>query len=106
MAIEDVGILCLLLKSHCLTPSKEFSYENLPIAITQYEQLRLPRTTAMLELSTSLGDMQLIRSAKSNFFNRIWKEFGIWGRVMVYGTLPIMRKGSGYEYDTAVKANL
>ena len=102
MAIEDVGILSLLLKKLCMpTIKSKFMVENLSQVASLYEQLRIPRTSAMLSASQSLGDMQLARG-QSNWFSSKFKEFSIWLNVMRFGTLPIMFSGAGYRYDEEV----
>lgn len=107
MAIEDVGILSLLLQKLC-KPSQTtpFNYTNLGKVAHLYEQLRIPRTTAMLAASQSLGDMQLARGNASSWFEGWRKEISIWFNVQRYGTLPVMFQGSGYDYVEAVEGVL
>jgi hypothetical protein len=102
MAIEDVGILSLLLKKLCM-PSKslDFNSKNLDKVAGLYERLRIPRTSAMLAASQSLGDMQLARG-QADWLSSKAKEFSIWLNVKRYGTLPIMFSGAGYRYDEEV----
>ena len=103
MAIEDVGILANIIQRLCKpTSNSGFIYEKLNNVARLYEQLRIPRTTAMLAASQSLGDMQLARSKSSRF--ETWRmEMSIWMNVKRYGTLPIMFQGSGYDYLTDIE---
>ncbi len=104
MAIEDVGILSLLIQRLCKpSASSPFAFQNLDKVSRLYEQLRLPRTTAMLAASQSLGDMQMARAGKSASWFESWqREMSIWLNVKRHGTLPIMFSGSGYDYKSEV----
>jgi hypothetical protein len=107
MAIEDAGVLALLIQRLCKpTPSSPLNYSALDLVCTMYEKIRLPRTTTMLAASHRLGDMQLSRSQKSNWFSTAMKEIEIKMRVAWNGTLPIMLGGSGYDYREVVEIEL
>lgn len=104
MAIEDVGILSLLIQRLCKPSAlSPFNFQNLGKVSRLYEQLRIPRTTAMLAASQSLGDMQMARAGASSSWFETWKrEMSIWLNVKRHGTLPIMFSGSGYDYKSEV----
>jgi salicylate hydroxylase len=103
MAIEDVGILSLLIKNFCKPqPNFPFDYSMLDKVAEKYENLRIPRTTEMLRASQSLGDMQLSRS-NTSFEDMRRKELEIQKNVDKYGTLPVMFKGPGYNYSKEVE---
>ncbi len=109
-AIEDVGILAMLMKHFCKpTLQSEFNLDKMDQVVAQYEKLRIPRTTAMLASSQALGDLMLKR-AKANWFEVWLTEMDIWLKVKRYGTLPVMWSGSKYEYkeevSKAIKAKL
>ena len=111
MAFEDAGILGKLLKHFCLKDGK-FSLDNFDLAMQKYEEIRIPRTRQILGASKTLGATQQNR-AESWIYNYI-REWIIWIRVKIYGTLPIMFpglllcdiifiEGATYEYDKAVE---
>jgi hypothetical protein len=106
MAIEDVGILSLLIQKLC-KPSKSslFHSEQFDKVVEMYEKMRLPRTTAMLAASQSLGDMQLSRG--NSGWYKVWqKELELQELVNEHGTLPIMFSGSRYDYEEQTEAML
>jgi 2-polyprenyl-6-methoxyphenol hydroxylase-like FAD-dependent oxidoreductase len=102
MAIEDVGILVSLIQKLCKpTVSSPFNKEKFDQVIKFYETLRLPRTTAMLAASKSLGDMQLSRG--NSPWYEIWqKEIEIQDQVKKHGTMPIMFSGARYNFQQEV----
>ena len=106
MAIEDVGILSLLIQKLC-KPSKTciFDPTQFDNVIETYEKMRLPRTTAMLAASQSLGDMQLSRG-NSGWYTVWQKELEIQQLVHEHGTLPIMFSGSRYNYESEVETRI
>ncbi|KAJ1543324.1 hypothetical protein HK096_008573, partial [Nowakowskiella sp. JEL0078] len=111
MAIEDVGILLKLIEEIAITKSESTSdiiinHEKMDTVLTLYEELRIPRTTEMLANSNALGRMQLERAQNPSNWQIMWKEWKIWADVMVNGTLPIMWRGAGYNYRTAVASKL
>lgn len=106
MAIEDVGILSLLLKKICKpTPVTPFRWASLSKVVALYEKMRLPRTGKMLESSQALGDMQLARSMASPS-EIAKKEKEIRDAVKEHGTLPVMFYGSRFRYDLEVEKAL
>lgn len=107
MAIEDAGILSLLVQRFCKpTPTSALNLAGLDLVSSVYEKIRLPRTTMMLAASSSLGEMQLSRSNSANWFSTMLKEFEIKAKVALFGTLPIMLNGSGYDYKVEVEKEL
>jgi salicylate hydroxylase len=106
MAIEDVGILALLIQKLCKpTLASPFNINNFDQVVRVYETLRLPRTTAMLAASKSLGDMQLSRG--NSAWYEVWqKEIDIQEKVKEHGTLPIMFSGARYNYEIEVEKAL
>ncbi|KAI8901718.1 hypothetical protein BC833DRAFT_562240 [Globomyces pollinis-pini] len=104
MAIEDVGILSLLLQELCKpTAQSTFQKSNLNKVARLYERLHIPRTTEILEASTRLGQMQLQRATSKNVNEILEKELEIKELVAKYGTLPIMFKGARYDYRQEVQ---
>jgi hypothetical protein len=107
MAIEDAGVLALLIQRLCKpTLTSAFDYSALGIVSEKYAKLRIPRTTMMLEASHRLGDMQMSRSKSENWFSTWKKELEIKMQVAWNGTLPIMLGGSGYNYREVVEKEL
>lgn len=94
MAIEDAGVLALLIQ--------RFGQSQLERVCDVYERMRVPRTTSMLEASMGLGKMQMSRAMPSNWLYTMFKEVEIKVKVGVYGTLPVMLNGSGYDYRREV----
>ncbi|KAJ1559104.1 hypothetical protein HK405_011991 [Cladochytrium tenue] len=61
MAIEDVGILVTVLRALCIADvggaAKTFCFDHAETAFRIYEDLRVPRTTTMVQNSMSLGKL-------------------------------------------------
>ncbi|KAI8906950.1 hypothetical protein EDD86DRAFT_210160 [Gorgonomyces haynaldii] len=106
MAIEDVGVLSLLINKLCKpTILSNFDWSRLALVSQLYQELRFPRTTMMLERSMALGQMQLERSTLGSF--EVWKkEMEIKLNVLRYGTLPVMFDGAGYDYRDQVNKKI
>lgn len=105
MAIEDVGVLALLLKECCCGGGAfDPSDANISRATTLYEAMRVPRTTAILGSSHKLGATQQQR-ANSWLYNVV-REWTIKLEVAVYGTLAIMRPAPAYDYAADVAARV
>lgn len=109
MAIEDAGILLMLLKHYCgqLALDSEpkepkFMDENFDKAVAMYQLMRLPRTTEMLKRSQQLGDLQLARASAPSLLQKFKNEFFIKLNVFRHGTLPTMWFGSGFDYKSEV----
>ncbi|KAJ3132470.1 hypothetical protein HK100_005271 [Physocladia obscura] len=109
-AIEDAGVLSLLLKTLCpLTTTVDgknsfLDLSNLDKVLHLYEQLRVERCTSVLASSHKLGEMNQ-RRAESWFYN-IQYEWDIWWQVLLNGNLPVMLKGACYNYNDEVAAAL
>jgi 2-polyprenyl-6-methoxyphenol hydroxylase-like FAD-dependent oxidoreductase len=103
MAVEDAGVIALLLRHHCLQDG-EFKTENFGIAMQTYTEMRIPRTRKILGASKTLGATQQNR-ADSWLYN-LMREWTIRLQVLVYGTLPIMYPGATYDYSKDVANQL
>ena len=106
MAMEDAGTLSMLLGHFC--PVDSDGDDQMPAidmskfqdAMQVYEKLRVPRTKAVLGSSVQLGKTQQKR-ADSKLYNA-WREFSIKAQVWAYGTLPVMKPGAAFDYQTKV----
>lgn len=107
MAIEDAGVMSVLLKRLCMTP-KGFSFEHFPTAMKLYEQLRIPRTTKLYRSSHALGRMQQLRANSNRDLRSMWEtlkeEWYIWSQVKMFGTLPVMQVGSSFDCQAEAEA--
>ncbi|KAJ3294961.1 hypothetical protein HDU79_010034 [Rhizoclosmatium sp. JEL0117] len=99
-AIEDAGVLALLLKRFCIQNSA-LVLDNFDAVLHYYEQIRVERCTAVLRNSHVLGEMNQ-RRADSWFYN-LQYEWSIWGQVLLGGHLPIMKVGACYDYHEEVE---
>ena len=104
MAIEDAGIMSLLIKHLCMDTQGTFSLDKFDKAIESYESMRITRTRDVLGASKGLGQMQQNR-AEDGWYN-LKKEWSIWWQVKRHGTLPVMFKGARYNYADAVRQHL
>jgi len=107
MAMEDVGVLALLLRHHCCAGGqKPFAPTEASLAAVSddYQGMRIARTRHVLGNSHKLGATQQKR-ADSWIYN-LQREWAIRLQVMWYGTLPIMRPGAAYDYAADVDARL
>lgn len=106
MAMEDVGVLARLLKHHCRVGAAAFdpSDASLSAAAASYQALRIPRVRTILGSSHTLGKTQQLR-ADSWWYN-LKREWTIRLQVALYGTLPIMKPGAGYDFASEVDAFL
>jgi 2-polyprenyl-6-methoxyphenol hydroxylase-like FAD-dependent oxidoreductase len=105
MAIEDAGTIGLLLKHYCCSSSNkenavDFSMDNFTKAMHHYQQIRRPRTHAILGSSHTLGKTQQKR-AENKLYN-FMREINIKFQVLIHGTLPIMLPGATYDYKAAL----
>lgn len=103
MAMEDAGTLSLLLAHFCPINGDSESTIDLSKfqnAMAVYEQLRVPRTKAVLGSSVQLGKTQQKR-ADSKLYNA-WREVSIKAQVWAYGTLPVMKPGAAFDYRAKV----
>ena len=103
MAMEDAGTLSLLLAHFCPINGDSESTIDLSkfqTAMQVYENLRVPRTKAVLGSSVQLGKTQQKR-ADSKLYNA-WREVSIKAQVWAYGTLPVMKPGAAFDYRAKV----
>ena len=88
MAMEDVGVLSLMLKEFCCDGGEgtfEPSEANLSAATAAYQAMRIPRTHHILGSSHKLGATQQ-RRAESWLYN-LSREWTIKMQVALYGGL-------------------
>ncbi|KAJ3027524.1 UNVERIFIED_CONTAM: hypothetical protein HDU68_003655 [Siphonaria sp. JEL0065] len=101
-AIEDAGVLALLMKKLCvLKPETGLDLKHFDLVTRLYEQIRVGRCTEVLKGSHVLGEMNQ-RRADSWFYN-LQYEWTIWGQVLRDGHLPIMKLGVCYDYRKEVE---
>ena len=100
--MEDAGVAVALLKVFCLDKDKKFDPTNFEKAMKLYQDVRIKRSSQILNFSKSLGKMQSNRathaSDEANIADNILK-----GEVLMYGTLPVMMPGAGHDYKDDVK---
>lgn len=96
MGVEDAGTICLLLKHLCLDRDGQFNLKHIGEAGKIYEQIRIPRTSKILDCSKSLGALQETRSHDT--IDAELRDLFIEGEVMMNDTLPVMFPGATYDY--------
>ncbi|KAJ3225746.1 hypothetical protein HDU81_007684 [Chytriomyces hyalinus] len=107
-AIEDAGVLALLIKHLCPVKSLgnaadgplDWDLSQFETVTRLYEQIRVERCTQVLRSSHVLGEMNQ-RRADSWFYN-LQYEWSIWMQVLAGGNLPIMLQGVYYSYADEV----
>jgi hypothetical protein len=99
MGVEDAGTLVLLLKSLCMGRDGDIKLEKFGDVMKIYEQLRIPRTSRILDCSKTIGALQACRSNEEDASLR---DLFIEGEVMMNGTLPVMFPGATYNYQRDV----
>jgi len=108
MGVEDAGTVALLIKHLCTTVEKDsengeekikFDWKNFSSAMKIYEQIRIPRTSKVLDISKMLGDIQDQRSHEEKASMR---ELIIKGEVEMNGTLPELCPGATHDYQRDV----
>ncbi|KAJ3061368.1 hypothetical protein HDU98_002718 [Podochytrium sp. JEL0797] len=100
-AIEDAGVLALLVGKLCPLREGGVDWSRFGSVIALYEQIRVARCTQVLQNSHALGEMNQ-RRAESWWYN-VWYEWGIWGEVWREGHLGVMKVGACYEYRLEVE---
>jgi hypothetical protein len=101
MGIEDAGTLVLLMKMLCMeADGKTLNLSRFPKATALYEELRIPRSSTVLDCSKSLGQRQILRAQKE--CNEM-AELMIRGEVMVNDTLSEMLPGATFDYAAEVQ---
>ncbi|KAI8616001.1 hypothetical protein BC830DRAFT_1119887 [Chytriomyces sp. MP71] len=105
-AIEDAGVLALLVKKLCVTSgpsagaSGKLNLDRFDQVKSLYEQIRVARCTQVLQNSHVLGEINQRRA--DSFLYNLQYEWSIWGQVFLYGNLPIMLQGVQYKYSDEV----
>jgi salicylate hydroxylase len=104
MGLEDAGVLCLLLQHYCCQDSSGvFDMQHLPAALKLYQEMRIPRTSAMLANAKLMGHSQAVRA--SGIGNRrAAKETMIQRQVFFHETMPLLFPGANYNYQKQVAA--
>jgi salicylate hydroxylase len=101
MAIEDAGVLSLLLQRMCVRDGR-FVPAHWAAAMQVYEAQRLPRTTAIYRSSHALGRMQAARTDEaSNGAAAAAEEKRIREAVAQHGTLPELQAASSFDCQAA-----
>jgi len=115
MAVEDAGVLALLLQKMCCSPSSDgsgqgkspianFDLKSLPAALNLYQTLRIPRTASVLGKSKSLGKTQQDRAESRPY--EVWRGLSMKVQVAWHGTLPVLKAGPHYDYRRGVEEGL
>mmetsp|Transcript_4553 Transcript_4553/g.9522 ORF Transcript_4553/g.9522 Transcript_4553/m.9522 type:complete len:625 (-) Transcript_4553:548-2422(-) len=100
--LEDAGVVASLLKVYCLNEEGKFDTTNFEKAMTMYQDIRIKRSSQILEFSKTLGKMQSDR-ARAKDDEAMMADNVLKGEVLMYGTLPIMLPGAGHDYKEDVK---
>jgi hypothetical protein len=66
-----------------------------------YQDIRIKRSSQILNFSKSLGSMQADRSGKNQQV-KVFEDM-IKGEVLMYGTLPIMMPGADHDYKEDIR---
>ena len=101
MGIEDAGTIALLLKSLCLDSDNKFDLTNFGLAMDIYEEMRIPRTGKILDVSAHFGSLEQ-RRAESAKFDIVQAE-RMQRQVFFHLTLPAFLPGCEYNYRDDVK---
>ena len=100
--MEDAGVAVSLLKIYCLNDNGEFDPSGFEQAMEIYQEIRIQRSSHILNFSKSLGQVQAGRansaSAEAMRMDNVLK-----GEVLMYGTLPIMFPGATHDYKDDIK---
>lgn len=94
--LEDAGTFALLLKELCVIGEDKFSWIRLDTVLKLYNQLRVPRTSEMLDRGKLWGQMQQKR-AENKKYNQV-KEEKIKRDVFYHETLLAMLPGVKHDY--------
>jgi 2-polyprenyl-6-methoxyphenol hydroxylase-like FAD-dependent oxidoreductase len=98
--LEDAGVIAILLKSLCMDDNGQFDTANFAFAMTIYEKMRVPRTSAILEKAKSMGAMHQKRATDARF--NCMKEEMIRRDVFFHMNLPVFFGGTRYDYRAEV----
>lgn len=99
---EDAGVVASLLKIYCLDENGNFDPSNFEKAMTLYQDIRVQRSSQILDFSKSLGAMQSSR-ARPKDDESMMADNVLKGEVLMYGTLPIMLPGAQHNYKDDVR---
>jgi salicylate hydroxylase len=118
--LEDAGTLALLLKRVCLLDvddnenndtngeekqgARTLSLAYLDSALKLYNQLRVPRSTDILERGKTWGKMQQKRADNTKY--NVVKEEKIKRDVFFHETTPVLFNGAKYDYKDEVEQAL
>jgi hypothetical protein len=100
MGVEDAGTVALLIKHLCMTPEGELDYKHFESAMRIYQEIRIPRTGKILDISKKLGSLQDERATNEDAAEA--RELFIQGEVMMNGTLPELCPGATHNYKDDV----
>lgn len=100
--LEDAGVATALLKVYCLNKDGTFDPTNFEKAMTLYQEIRIKRSSQILNFSKSLGRMQADRSCAMDDEAKL-HDNALKGEVLMYGTLPIMLPGATHDYKDDIK---
>jgi 2-polyprenyl-6-methoxyphenol hydroxylase-like FAD-dependent oxidoreductase len=101
--LEDAGTFALLLKELCVIGEDKLSWIRLDTVLKLYNQLRVPRTSEMLDRCKLWGQMQQKR-AENKKYNQV-KEEKIKRDVFYHETLLTMLPGVKHDYkEELIKA--
>ena len=106
MGVEDASVLSLLLRHYCCNDGHSIGLvepQNLPMVLQLYEQMRVPRTRAMLANSRQMGRAQTLRASPVGN-RRAAREEMIQRQVFFHETLPLLFPGANYDVRREVEA--
>jgi salicylate hydroxylase len=106
MGMEDATVLSLLLRHYCCSDGRSTGLvdpQNLSMVLQLYEQMRVPRTRAMLENSRQMGRAQTLRASPVGN-RRAAREEMIQRQVFFHETLPLLFPGANYDVRREVEA--
>jgi len=94
-----------LLKVFCTDEYGNFDpfSDKFEAAMKLYQEIRIKRSSEVLDISKGLGQMQADRSGDRGSLRIQGTEDAIKGEVLMYGTLPVMRTGADHDYKDDVK---
>ena len=98
--LEDAGTIAVLLKELCLGVDHNLILENVPGAMRIYEEVRIPRTSEILDRALELGRMQQKR-AECRKYDIVQGE-KIQRSVFYHETLPALLPGVQHDYKKEI----
>lgn len=99
--LEDVAVAVALMKIHCLDDYGNLDLTNFEKAMKVYQEIRITRSSQILDFSKSLGEMQARRAGEDTLSRS--NDNVLKGEVLMYGTLPVMRPGATHDYKDDIK---